>query len=56
MATRKYLNFPETDPCIQKSSPIYFADNLKGELLIHGMVDNNVEYRISLGFLNVSLN
>jgi dipeptidyl aminopeptidase/acylaminoacyl peptidase len=29
-----------------KSSPIYFAENLQGNLLmLHGMVDNNVEYK-----------
>jgi dipeptidyl aminopeptidase/acylaminoacyl peptidase len=45
--TGNILNFPETDPlAYKKSSPIYFADNLKGELLmLHGMVDNNVEYK-----------
>jgi len=45
--TGNILNFPETDPEAYKiSSPIYFADNLKGSLLmLHGMVDNNVEYK-----------
>jgi dipeptidyl aminopeptidase/acylaminoacyl peptidase len=45
--TGNILNFPETDPdAYKKSSPIYFADNLKGNLLmLHGMVDNNVEYK-----------
>jgi dipeptidyl aminopeptidase/acylaminoacyl peptidase len=45
--TGNILNFPETDPdAYKKSSPIYFAENLKGNLLmLHGMVDNNVEYK-----------
>ena len=45
--TSNILNFPETDPkAYKKSSPIYYADNLKGNLLmLHGMVDDNVEYK-----------
>jgi len=45
--TGNILNFPETDPdAYKKSSPIYFADNLKGNLvMLHGMVDDNVEYK-----------
>jgi acetyl esterase/lipase len=45
--TGNILNFPETDPiAFQKSSPIYFANNLQGNLLmLHGMVDDNVEYK-----------
>ncbi|MBP4139941.1 S9 family peptidase [Flavobacterium geliluteum] len=45
--TGNILNFPETDPqSYKKSSPIYFADNLKGNLvMLHGMVDDNVEYK-----------
>jgi dipeptidyl aminopeptidase/acylaminoacyl peptidase len=45
--TSNILNFPETDPiAYKKSSPIYFADNLQGNLLmLHGMVDDNVEYK-----------
>lgn len=45
--TGNILNFPETDPeAYEKSSPIYFAENLKGNLLmLHGMVDDNVEYK-----------
>ena len=45
--TGNILNFPETDSdAYKKSSPIYFADNLQGNLLmLHGMVDNNVEYK-----------
>ncbi len=45
--TGNILNFPETDPdAYKKSSPIYFADNLQGDLLmLHGMVDDNVEYK-----------
>jgi dipeptidyl aminopeptidase/acylaminoacyl peptidase len=45
MATGNILNFPETDPDAYKSSPIYFADNLQGDLMLHGMVDDNVEYK-----------
>lgn len=45
--TGNILNFPETDPiAFQKSSPIYYADKLEGNLLmLHGMVDDNVEYK-----------
>ena len=45
--TGKILNFTETDTeAYKKSSPIYFADNLQGNLLmLHGMVDDNVEYK-----------
>lgn len=45
--TGNILNFPETDPeAFRKSSPIYFADKLEGNLLmLHGMVDDNVEYK-----------
>ncbi|CAM4183187.1 S9 family peptidase [Flavobacterium weaverense] len=45
--TGNILNFPETDPdAYKKSLPIYFADNLQGNLLmLHGMVDDNVEYK-----------
>jgi dipeptidyl aminopeptidase/acylaminoacyl peptidase len=40
------LNTPQTDAeAYRKSSPIFFADGLKGALLIcHGMVDTNVEF------------
>lgn len=45
--TGNILNFPETDPeAFTKSSPIYYADKLQGNLLmLHGMVDDNVEYK-----------
>ncbi|MHA6696981.1 alpha/beta hydrolase family protein [Chryseobacterium sp. A321] len=45
--TGNILNFPETDPeAYKKSSPIYYADNLQDHLLmLHGVVDNNVEYK-----------
>ncbi|WP_310377685.1 prolyl oligopeptidase family serine peptidase [Flavobacterium sp.] len=45
--TGNILNFPETDPeAYKKSSPIYFANKFEGNLLmLHGMVDNNVEYK-----------
>jgi dipeptidyl aminopeptidase/acylaminoacyl peptidase len=44
--TSDILNVPQTDPeAYRKSSPIYFAQGLKGALLIcHGMVDTNVEF------------
>src|ERR1035441_3013457 len=43
--TSEILNLPQTDPeAYRKSSPIFFAQGLKGSLLIcHGMVDTNVE-------------
>jgi len=45
--TADILNLPQTDPeAYRKSSPIYFAQGLKGALLIcHGMVDTNVEFQ-----------
>jgi dipeptidyl aminopeptidase/acylaminoacyl peptidase len=45
--TANILNTPETDPnSFRKSSPIYFAEGLKGPLLIlHGMVDRNVQFQ-----------
>jgi len=41
------LNLPQTDPeAYKQSSPIYFAEGLKGALLIcHGMVDTNVHFQ-----------
>ncbi len=44
--TSRILNTPFTDPvAYRRSSPIYFAEGLKGHLLIcHGMVDSNVQY------------
>ena len=44
--TAEILNTPQTDDAAyRKSSPIYFAEGLKGALLIcHGMVDTNVEF------------
>ncbi len=45
--TSNILNYPDTDPnSYKKSSPIYFANNLEGKLLIlHGMVDDNVQFQ-----------
>jgi dipeptidyl aminopeptidase/acylaminoacyl peptidase len=45
--TANILNTPQTDPeAYRKSSPIYFAEGLKGALLIcHGMVDVNVHFQ-----------
>jgi len=42
--TSSILNTPEVDPvAYERSSPIYFAEGLKGKLLIaHGMLDDNV--------------
>ena len=42
--TSNILNVPTVDPeAFKQSSPIYFADGLKGRLLIlHGMADDNV--------------
>ena len=44
--TSDILNLPQTDAdAYRRSSPIYFAQGLKGALLIcHGMVDTNVEF------------
>ncbi|MCJ0741785.1 S9 family peptidase [Pedobacter montanisoli] len=45
--TANILNEPYNDPNAYKlSSPIYFADKLKGDLLmLHGMVDVNVHFQ-----------
>jgi dipeptidyl aminopeptidase/acylaminoacyl peptidase len=45
--TSNILNAPQTDPeAYRRSSPIYFAEGLKGALLIcHGMVDTNVHFQ-----------
>jgi dipeptidyl aminopeptidase/acylaminoacyl peptidase len=48
--TSNILNEPHTDPeAYRRSSPIYFAEGLKGSLLIlHGMVDTNVLFQDSV--------
>ncbi|WP_229507263.1 S9 family peptidase [Pseudoduganella rivuli] len=48
--TANILNTPDVDPeAYKKSSPIEYAENLKGNLLIaHGMVDDNVFYQDSV--------
>ena len=45
--TANILNLPQTDSeAYRRSSPIYFANGLKGRLLIcHGMVDTNVHFQ-----------
>jgi dipeptidyl aminopeptidase/acylaminoacyl peptidase len=45
--TSDILNTPQADPeAYRRSSPIFFAEGLKGALLIcHGMVDTNVEFQ-----------
>jgi dipeptidyl aminopeptidase/acylaminoacyl peptidase len=45
--TSNILNIPTLDPIAYKrSSPIYFAEGLKGNLLmLHGMVDVNVHFQ-----------
>ncbi|MEB2779222.1 S9 family peptidase [Algoriphagus sp. C2-6-M1] len=45
--TANILNSPEEDPiAYRRSSPIYFAEGLKGNLLMaHGMVDVNVHFQ-----------
>src|SRR6476660_4797199 len=48
--TANILNEPQSDAeAYRKSSPIYFAEGLKGSLLIcHGMVDTNVHFQDSV--------
>jgi dipeptidyl aminopeptidase/acylaminoacyl peptidase len=50
--TSNILNVPPGDAeAYRKSSPIYFADGLKGALLIcHGMVDTNVHFQDRCGW------
>lgn len=45
--TSNILNSPDVDPiAFKRSSPIYFAENLSDKLLmLHGMVDDNVQYQ-----------
>ena len=45
--TSKILNTPEKDPiAFKRSSPIYFAENLRDELvMLHGIQDDNVQYQ-----------
>ncbi len=45
--TANILNTPQSDPeAYRQSSPIYFAEGLKGALLIcHGMIDVNVHFQ-----------
>jgi dipeptidyl aminopeptidase/acylaminoacyl peptidase len=45
--TSRILNQPQDDPeAYRQSSPIYFAEGLKGNLLMaHGMVDTNVNFQ-----------
>ena len=45
--TSNILNLPQNDAeAYKKSSPIYFANGLKGSLLIcHGMIDTNVNFQ-----------
>ncbi|GAB4190674.1 MAG: S9 family peptidase [Wenzhouxiangellaceae bacterium] len=48
--TSNILNTPQADPeAYRKSSPIEYAENLRGHLLIaHGMLDDNVFYQDSV--------
>jgi dipeptidyl aminopeptidase/acylaminoacyl peptidase len=48
--TSNILNEPQTDPAAyRRSSPIYFAEGLKGALLIcHGLIDVNVHAQDSI--------
>jgi len=50
--TSNILNSPDLDPeAYRTSSPIEYAQNLKGHLLIaHGMIDDNVFYQDSVRF------
>jgi len=45
--TSNILNTPEKDPkAFRRSSPIYFAEGLKGHLLMaHGIMDTNVQFQ-----------
>ncbi|HYC89343.1 MAG TPA: prolyl oligopeptidase family serine peptidase [Thermoanaerobaculia bacterium] len=48
--TSNILNTPQSDPeAYRKSSPIYFAEGLKGALLMcHGVIDVNVHFQDSV--------
>lgn len=45
--TSNILNYPTRDTlAYERSSPIYYADNLEDHLImLHGMVDNNVQFQ-----------
>lgn len=45
--TSNILNYPGTDPkAYRRSSPIYFAEGLKGPLvMLHGIEDDNVQFQ-----------
>ncbi len=59
--TSNILNTPVQDSlAFRRSSPIYFAEKLKGKLLmLHGMVDDNVQYqdvvRLSQRFIELGV-
>ncbi len=53
--TGNILNFRKHDAgcSTKKVRPIYFANNLEGDLLmLHGMVDDNVEYKDIVRFVS----
>ena len=43
--TSNILNTPVEDPLAYKSSPIYFAEGLEGDLLIAHVLDTNVHFQ-----------
>ncbi|MCK4749885.1 MAG: S9 family peptidase, partial [Bacteroidales bacterium] len=51
--TERYMRTPEENPeGYEKNSPVYYADRLKGHLLvIHGMADDNVHMQNSVDFV-----
>ncbi|MFC2099102.1 S9 family peptidase, partial [Bacteroidota bacterium] len=51
--TERYMRTPEENPeGYEKNSPSYYADRLKGHLLIvHGMADDNVHMQNSVDFV-----